>query len=194
MKTSLPFSFPPMPDLGLLQNLVQGFQPPPWFVSEVQNRVVLMLNHVLLQEPQAQDRVRRQHGKAARMQWGQFDLTLVATRAGLLELPQTPEGALPLKADLTVTLTQTALPELLQTLVSGQKPAVNIEGDVQLAAEVAWLVDNLRWDLEEDLSRLMGDAAAHGLIGAMEAAIRAVRSFSVRVQPGASGSAGMPTP
>lgn len=38
------------------------------------------------------------------------------------------------------------------------KPAVSIEGDVQLAAEVAWLVDNLRWDVEEDLSRLIGDA------------------------------------
>jgi ubiquinone biosynthesis protein UbiJ len=38
---------------------------------------------------------------------------------------------------------------------------VRIEGDVQLAAEVNWLVDHVRWDMEEDLSRLMGDAPAH---------------------------------
>ena len=55
---------------------------------------------------------------------------------------------------------------LAQTLLAGGKPPVEIQGDVQLAAEVAWLVDNLRWDLEEDLSRLLGDPVAHQLAAA----------------------------
>jgi ubiquinone biosynthesis protein UbiJ len=46
----------------------------------------------------------------------------------------------------------------------GDKPAVRIEGDVQLAAEVNWLVDHVRWDLEEDLARVMGDAPAHTVV------------------------------
>jgi hypothetical protein len=40
---------------------------------------------------------------------------------------------------------------------------VRIAGDVQLAAEVQWLVDHVRWDLEEDLSRVIGDAPAHAM-------------------------------
>ena len=31
------------------------------------------------------------------------------------------------------------------------------------AAEVQWLVDHVRWDLEEDLARLFGDAPAHAM-------------------------------
>ena len=39
--------------LGFLQSLLSGLKPPEWMVDELQNRVVLFLNHVLLQEPQA---------------------------------------------------------------------------------------------------------------------------------------------
>ena len=54
-----------------------------------------------------------------------------------------------------LSVTQTALPALLGTVARGEKPAVTIDGDVQLAAELAWLSDNLRWDVEEDLARLI---------------------------------------
>ena len=45
--------------LGLLQSLLGSVRPPEWAVDELQNRVVLFLNHVLMQEPQAQQRLRR---------------------------------------------------------------------------------------------------------------------------------------
>lgn len=185
MNTTPPFSFPPLPGLSLLQNLVESVQLPPWVVDETQNRVVLLLNHVLMQEPQAQERIRRQQGKSARLLWGRFELTLFATPAGLLERPvfPSPVGQSPVKADLTVSLTQTALPDLLAAVVRGDKPAVSIEGDVQLAAEVAWLVDNVRWDVEEDLSRVLGDAAAHTLVKALGVAGLALRSFVGRIKP-----------
>lgn len=41
--------------------------------------------------------------------------------------------------------------------------SVDIEGNAQLAQEVLHLARHLRWDFEEDLSRLVGDAAAHRL-------------------------------
>jgi ubiquinone biosynthesis protein UbiJ len=50
--------------------------------------------------------------------------------------------------------------------MQGDKPAVRIEGDVQLAAEINWLADHVRWDLEEDLARIMGDAPAHMVVQA----------------------------
>ena len=65
---------------------------------------------------------------------------------------------------------------------------MRIEGDVQLAAEVNWLVDNVRWDLEEDLSRLMGDAPAHALAQAGRGMAQALRQFAL-TRPGGGGGA-----
>ena len=36
-----------------------------------------------------------------------------------------------------------------------------VEGDAELAAAIAHVASNLRWDFEEDLSHFVGDAAAH---------------------------------
>jgi ubiquinone biosynthesis protein UbiJ len=182
----------------MLQNLVNAFQPPPWVVDEIQNRVVLLINHVLSQEPQAQERLRRQQGKTARLVWGRFDIALMATPAGLLERPLGAVGRAGHASDLTVTLTQTRLPDVLQTVIKGDKPAVNIvniEGDVQLAAEVAWLVDNLRWDLEDDLARLVGDVPAATLVRTVGLAADAVKAFGARWAPGVTaGTARTPSP
>jgi ubiquinone biosynthesis protein UbiJ len=79
--------------------------------------------------------------------------------------------------ELTVTLTQTSPFALAQSVIAGEKPGVDIQGDVQLAAEVAWLVDNVRWDVEEDLSRVVGDAAAHTLVRMAGSAAQAVKAF-----------------
>ncbi|MGS5088630.1 ubiquinone biosynthesis accessory factor UbiJ [Hydrogenophaga sp. A37] len=161
--------------LGFLQSLLGSVRPPEWVVDEVQNRVVLFLNHVLMQEPQAQQRLKRQKGKPVKVQWGDFHLTLAATAAGLLERPS---GAA--QPELNVTLTQSSPFDMAQRVLSGDKPGVDIQGDVQLAAEVAWLVDNVRWDVEEDLSRFLGDAAAHTLVRFARSAASAVKGFAGR--------------
>ena len=62
-------------------------------------------------------------------------------------------------------------------MLRGDKPAVRIEGDVQLAADVNWLVDHVRWDIEEDLARVMGDAPAHTLGQAARNMAAALRQF-----------------
>ncbi|MFP8779274.1 hypothetical protein [Hydrogenophaga sp. RWCD_12] len=172
----------PRSPLGFLQSLLGSVRPPEWVVDEVQNRVVLFLNHVLMQEPQAQQRLRRQQGKPVRVQWGDFHLTLAATPAGLLERPAGDR-----QPELNVTLTQASPFALAQKVLAGERPGVDIQGDVQLAAEVAWLVDNVRWDVEEDLSRLVGDAMAHTLVGGARSAATAVKAFVGRRAPGGAG-------
>jgi ubiquinone biosynthesis accessory factor UbiJ len=168
-----------MPSLfDTFQSLAGRMRPPDWVVDEVQNRLVLLLNHILLQEPQAQQRLRRLSGQPVRVQWGGFHLTLAATAAGLMERPQA--GAEP---ELTVTLTQASPFDLVQRVLAGDKPGVDIQGNVQLAAEVAWLVDNVRWDIEEDLSRWLGDAAAHTLVRAARTLGGAVKAFAARMTP-----------
>ena len=66
---------------------------------------------------------------------------------------------------------------LAQEVLRGERPSVRIAGDVQLAAEVNWLVDHVRWDVEEDLARVLGDAQAHTLGQAARGLATALRQF-----------------
>lgn len=181
MATPSPFLFLE----GILRNLpFPNLQIPPWAVDELQRRVVLLLNHVLSQESEACARLARQEGRIILVQWQRLTLKLLVTPAGLLD--RAPVEA---AADLTLTLADESALDLAQAALGGDKPPVRIEGDVQLAAEVNWLVEHVRWDLEEDLSRLLGDAPAHALgqvAGAMAQALR-------QLLAGASGRAKAPT-
>jgi len=47
--------------------------------------------------------------------------------------------------------------------------AVDVSGNAKLASEVLVLVRHLRWDVEEDLARIVGDVAAHRLVGGLHA-------------------------
>ena len=158
---------------GLLQNFpLPNLQPPVWAVDEAQRRIVLLLNHILIQEKEATNRLARQKGRVVLMQWRSFAIKLIATPAGLLD--RAPAEA---KADLLLAVTEESPFVLAQAALRGDKPAVRIEGDVQLAAEVNWLVDHVRWDLEEDLSRVIGDAPAHTLGQAARVMAQALRQF-----------------
>ena len=150
MNISSPFSF--------LESIATRFQPPAWAVDEVQQRLVLFLNHVLQQEKQAQDRLLRQKSRVVRVLWGVFCIDLVVTSAGLVD-----RAAPAAKPDLVLSLAAESPLGILQSALSGKTPPVKVEGDVQLAADVGWLAENLRWDAEEDLSRLIGDGTAHAL-------------------------------
>lgn len=47
--------------------------------------------------------------------------------------------------------------------------AIDISGNARLASEILMLARHLRWDAEEDLSRLVGDVLAHRIAGATRA-------------------------
>lgn len=178
MATQSPFSLLE----GFLQNLNLPLTPPDWMVQESHRRVVLLLNHVLMQEPVATERLARQKGQVVLVCWRNFTFKVVVTPAGLLDLAAAEAGA-----DLTLTLTQDSPLEMAQALMQGDKPAVRIEGDVQLAAEINWLADHLRWDLEEDLARILGDAPAHTLVQTVRTMAQALAQFVGKTaKPGAS--------
>jgi ubiquinone biosynthesis accessory factor UbiJ len=168
MATESPFSF--LQDL--LTKAAKGLQPPTWMVEEIQRRLVLLFNHVLMQEPEAQARLARQAGRVLEARWRIFVMRLAATPAGLLDLA--PGQAQP---DLTLTLTEESPWELAQAALRGDKPPVRIAGDVQFAAEINWLVEHVRWDIEEDVSRIVGDAPAHAMGEAARRMLQALRQF-----------------
>lgn len=179
MATQSPFPFLDT----LADRLGQAFEPPAWAVKETHRRIVLPINHVLMQEPQARARLARQRGRVVLAAWRHFEMRLVATPAGLLDLADPVANP-----DLTLTLTQESPWALAQTALRGEKPEVRIAGDVQFAAEINWLVDHVRWDLEEDLARLLGDAPAHTLTQGLQTMAATLRSFIARV-PGRAGTA-----
>src|SRR3954468_11979640 len=94
----------------LFDKVGQALQPPPWVVEEMQRRLVLLLNHVLQQEPEAQARLKRQTGRLVEAHWRNFSARLVATPAGLLDLG--PAGQ---AADLTLTVSEESPWALAQT-------------------------------------------------------------------------------
>ena len=164
MTNTFPFSF--------LASIATRFQPPAWVVSETQQRLVLFLNHVLMQEKEAQDRLARKRGSVLHIRWGLFALDLLITPAGLLDKANADA-----KPDLLIAVSVDSPMVLVQSIMAGKPPPVKIEGDVQLAAELGWLAENLRWDFEEDLSRVLGDIPAHAMADAARRIGQAVKSF-----------------
>ncbi len=171
MATQSPFSMLE----GLLQNFSLPFTPPTWAIDELHRRVVLLLNHVLMQEPQAMERLTRQKGRVVRIQWRDMTFVVTVTPAGLLDVAAAGQ-----QTDLSLNMIDDSPFVLAEGLLSGNKPAVRIDGDVQLAADVSWLIDHVRWDIEEDLSRVLGDAPAHGLMQAVLAMTHGIRQFAGR--------------
>ena len=92
------------------------------------------------------------------------------TPAGLVEWCREP-----VDADLRVRLEATNPAALAFQALSGQMPAVVIEGDVQLAGDIDWLLKNLRWDVADDLERLFGPTVAHEVHRLGAALARAMR-------------------
>jgi ubiquinone biosynthesis accessory factor UbiJ len=159
MATKPPF-FWPLPPL------------PDWAIDEAGRRIVLLANHVLLQEPEAMRRLLQHQGKVILVKWGSIAIQFAITPAGLLDLADA--ATLP---GLSLQVVQDSPLGLLQALFQGGKPDLRIEGDVQLAADVHWLTENLRWDLEEDLARMVGDVPARALADAARGFAGAIWQF-----------------
>ena len=143
------------------------------------DRLVLVVNHVLSAEPAAVQRLKAHQGRVLRLDLLQLPRLLPAppplafqiTPAGLVEWCREP-----VDADLRVRL-EAANPALLALqALTGQMPALAIEGDVQLAADVDWLLKNLRWDVADDLERLFGPTVAHELHRLGSSLARAMRN------------------
>lgn len=89
-----------------------------------------------------------------------FDFSLLRMSLIILEdgsLATSPDNALP---NATVFIP----PSLALRLVSGDahaKTLIKVDGDVHVATEVSKVLQQMRWDIEEDISHITGDIAAY---------------------------------
>jgi ubiquinone biosynthesis protein UbiJ len=113
------------------------------------------VNHLLRGAPWAREALRPFAGRAARFEVYPFALTFIVLDSGEVALAG-PDA----KPSVTARLT----PGLALRLAARHDKAwgdVQITGDTDFAAVIHHLARELRWDIEEDLSRVFGDIAAH---------------------------------
>ena len=158
-------------------------------------RLTLLANHVIGSEPAAMARLEPHSGRSIRLHFDGWptllpplpDTVFRVTPAGLLEWcgdiagvdsaqPDADAPAPPLTAAdllLEVDASNPAL-AMLQSF-AGERPKVTVAGDAAFAGDLNWLIDNLRWDVQDDLARIVGQGPAREAsrwFGAIAAGLR----------------------
>jgi ubiquinone biosynthesis protein UbiJ len=136
--------------------------------AALMQRCTLLANHVLASEPVATERLRAHAGKRLHIElrrwpsllpaWPELDFDI--TPAGLLEW----QGGAPVGEPALRLVVDAANPALLMARgLAGERPTVEVQGDAALAGDVSWLIDNLRWEVSDDLARYVGPVAAQAI-------------------------------
>ena len=119
------------------------------------------LNHLLRGESWARKRLQPCAGKTARFRIPPFfNLALTVQASGELAT-----AAIGVSDDAVFTLAPGLLPRLLAHDEDVCRE-IRISGDGAFAEEILHIGKNLHWDVEQDLSEVVGDIAAHRLVQA----------------------------
>ena len=129
---------------------------------------IAFINHVLTQQGWARDTLKPHAGRSVRVEAAPVDFTLTITPEGLVGAAPPPSMAESGSrqgppADVTLSVPLSAAPWFALDPERAMKQ-VRIEGDAEFAQTLSQLARELRWDAEEDLSRVTGDIAAYKLM------------------------------
>jgi ubiquinone biosynthesis protein UbiJ len=119
---------------------------------------ILVLNHLLAGAGWARKRLLPFVGRRARIELAPVVLILEVT----------PEGFFAVGAQGEVDVSFTLPPGTPVLALQGVEAVVreaHVNGPADFADALGFVLRNLKWDAEEDLSKLVGDMAAHRLIG-----------------------------
>lgn len=125
-----------------------------------------LLNGLLAREDWAQERLSRHTGKSLRFVVAPWQINLCIRADGKVEVSDPA-----IVPDVTLTLPREKLGQLPAILRQGDTDEItallHIQGEAGLAQVVSELARGLRWDIEDDLARVVGDVAAVRLVGAV---------------------------
>ena len=169
-------------------------------------RLTLLVNHVLAAEPVATQRLRVHAGRCVQVQFDGWPSLLPplpatvfrVTPAGLVEWC----GAEPIaEPDLRVSVDASNPALAMAQALTGTRPGVDVAGDAAFATDLNWLFDNLRWDVQDDLARAVGQAPAReiarvagAIATGMREAVRTLRGLVARGDAGPTPPAGRQPP
>ncbi len=146
--SSATFSLPPLP---LLPNPL--------------DTLPAVINHLLAAEPWARAQLAPHVNKTLHVVMLPFTIKLSVAPDG--SVARAVASAPP---DTTVTLPSSAITRVLGGGSDALMRDMRLDGDADFAHAASMLARHLRWDVEEDLSKIIGDAAAHRMVATARAA------------------------
>lgn len=149
----------------------------PFFLSMIDQlasgAAVALLNRLLARETWARDKLAPYAGRIARFQALPFVLSLAVAEGGTFAVG---EG----QPSVTVTVDPASAP---QALVDPQALLRNVRltGDAEFAQALSQVLQNLRPEPEEELARIIGDAAAVRIVGLLRTALAQAQDNAERL-------------
>lgn len=117
------------------------------------------LNHLLEGAAWARGRLAPFAGRQAEFEMSPLRFSLAVAADGRFALPVEPRAEPDVRIALPA-LSPLLLAEGIERLVSD----AHVTGNAEFATELSFVLRHLRWDVEEDLSRLVGDIAARRIV------------------------------
>lgn len=112
-------------------------------------------NHLLQSQPWSRERLQRHAGKTLQVNLPPLQLLVSVEESGMIAA--SPEGA---AQDASLAVSPLALLHMLSSRPTPQE-LVHTTGDASLAVDFGNIMQNLRWEAEEDLSKIFGDVLGH---------------------------------
>jgi len=128
-----------------------------YFIPMISTPFILFVNHLLAQEPWAAARLQKHAGKTACIDIEILQLRVKVGADGLLLAAEDPSET---NSDQVILKIKPADLPLIAQNRERAVSYVKIEGDADFANTLSQLSQDLRWEAEEDLSKLFGDVAA----------------------------------
>lgn len=152
--------------------------------------IVLFINHLLAQENWAKSKLLPHAGKIACIDLQAFTIRLKITSDGMVESLAPYPVELKAEADVasqaernnvTIRLQLSDLPLIAQNRERAFS-YVKIEGDADFANTISHLSQHLRWEAEDDLSKLFGDIAAVRMVSGARSLMQAAKETHQKIQ------------
>jgi ubiquinone biosynthesis protein UbiJ len=121
--------------------------------------VLRALNHLIEQERWAHDLLLTREGQSISITLPIGDFQITLQEGMFVNAAGTPHPS-----SVSLAITQEAIWAFLKEGKSGAMKFAKISGDIDFAADLNRLAADLKWEVEEDLSKFLGDAPARRVV------------------------------
>lgn len=121
---------------------------------------IAAFNHVLRGESWARKRLQSYAGKSTHLSiFPLIELSVIVQTNGELALIYPDQAS----TDASIVITPSTLPRLISRDESAFDE-ISIKGDTLVAKELIFVIKHLHWDIEQDVSTILGDILAYRMI------------------------------
>lgn len=136
--------------------------------ATVTQMVCLMLNHLLDQQRSSKFKLQKEAGKVLALSIAPMQLKLRVNDLGFFQPSDRPTNGVAASADTQITMQWADLIGSVSNPTAMSRKAA-IEGDMDFAQTVSTVINDLSWDPERDLARVVGDAQAVWVMNTLSA-------------------------